>query len=167
MNPHPRDIHATTTAVLAQARARAAAPSACVCPEETDSWFDRSICPDPCGSMHNICVECSLPQGGCAVDARKGSTDNALYALLDLVVAAHEPTVDDENITWCDECFDENLPSEHWTWPCRFYTAAQKAVDFIEGDLAEPTYEMAFGDHEWDDDYDDRPAEHEPAGAPA
>ncbi|MDP9820508.1 hypothetical protein [Nocardioides massiliensis] len=41
----------------------------CQCEDWTDSWFDRSICPEPCGSMHNVCVECSLIQGGCAWDS--------------------------------------------------------------------------------------------------
>ena len=30
-----------------------------------DSWFDRTICPDPCGSMHHVCTECGLPTDEC------------------------------------------------------------------------------------------------------
>lgn len=47
------------------------APFRCGCEDDgetfTDHWFDRSICPEPCGSMHDICVECGYPKGGCMV----------------------------------------------------------------------------------------------------
>lgn len=26
--------------------------------EHEDTWFDRSICPEPCGSMHYVCSDC-------------------------------------------------------------------------------------------------------------
>ncbi len=29
------------------------------------NWFDRELCPEPCGSMHTRCIECGYPQGGC------------------------------------------------------------------------------------------------------
>lgn len=45
-------------------------------PEETDTehqvscqhvyvWFDRTICPPPCNSMHERCDECGATIGGC------------------------------------------------------------------------------------------------------
>lgn len=30
-----------------------------------DTWFDRAICPEPCGAMHTVCVDCSEILGGC------------------------------------------------------------------------------------------------------
>lgn len=38
----------------------------CQC-EESDVWFDRTICPEPCGSMHNVCTECGRIKGYCPV----------------------------------------------------------------------------------------------------
>jgi hypothetical protein len=29
--------------------------------EEPDTWFDRELCPPPCGWMHDRCVKCGLP----------------------------------------------------------------------------------------------------------
>ena len=28
------------------------------CKHENGEWFDRQICPEPCGSMHYRCVDC-------------------------------------------------------------------------------------------------------------
>lgn len=28
-------------------------------------WFDRSFCPEPCGSMHNRCETCGVAVDGC------------------------------------------------------------------------------------------------------
>lgn len=36
------------------------------CPHE-EEWFDRSICPEPCGSMHFYCVDCGQMIGDCAL----------------------------------------------------------------------------------------------------
>lgn len=51
---------------------------ACHCDDDgeafTDHWFDRSICPEPCGFMHDICVECGRVKGGCVV-AELGRTE--------------------------------------------------------------------------------------------
>lgn len=38
----------------------------CACGDSPD-WFDRSICPEPCGSMHYVCEVCTLIKGWCAV----------------------------------------------------------------------------------------------------
>ena len=54
----------------------------CTC-EESGHWFSRSICPEPCGSMHDICVDCSLVKGGCAIEAEAGEPST-----LDLALAA-------------------------------------------------------------------------------
>ncbi|WP_432112831.1 hypothetical protein [Streptomyces sp. S1] len=33
------------------------------------TWFDRSVCADPCGSMHDRCIECGVVVGHpCALD---------------------------------------------------------------------------------------------------
>lgn len=32
------------------------------------NWFDRSVCPAPCGAMHTRCKECGTALDGCPVD---------------------------------------------------------------------------------------------------
>lgn len=39
----------------------------CQCDPPREHWFDRSVCPEPCGSMHNICGECGRVDGYCPV----------------------------------------------------------------------------------------------------
>mgnify|MGYP003575045932 CR=1 FL=1 len=39
----------------------AAAPEPCTHP---DTWFDRTVCAEPCGTMHTICTECGEPLDG-------------------------------------------------------------------------------------------------------
>lgn len=35
----------------------------CNCPEPKPSaWFDRTVCPEPCGAMHYICETCGRVQ---------------------------------------------------------------------------------------------------------
>lgn len=44
-------------------------PFSCLFCHGTDGeWFDRSICPDPCGWMHYRCNDCGRVQGGCALE---------------------------------------------------------------------------------------------------
>lgn len=33
-----------------------------------DNWFDRTLCPEPCGSMHTRCGECGRAHGRCPLD---------------------------------------------------------------------------------------------------
>jgi hypothetical protein len=33
--------------------------------QHPDSWFDRAICPEPCGSAHNRCSRCGSAVNGC------------------------------------------------------------------------------------------------------
>lgn len=33
-----------------------------------NTWFDRTICPDPCDSMHDVCIDCGVVVGHCALD---------------------------------------------------------------------------------------------------
>lgn len=42
-------------------------PPTC-CPKP-DMWFDRSICPEPCGSMHDRCNNCLTTMGGCVLES--------------------------------------------------------------------------------------------------
>lgn len=41
----------------------------CACPscggDGHDNWFDRSICPDPCDSMHTRCENCGAALDYC------------------------------------------------------------------------------------------------------
>lgn len=30
------------------------------------NWFDRTLCPEPCGKMHTCCRECGAILDGCA-----------------------------------------------------------------------------------------------------
>jgi len=30
-----------------------------------DTWFDRTICPEPCGTMHTYCSDCGVHLGYC------------------------------------------------------------------------------------------------------
>lgn len=61
----------------------------CTC-VDTDHWFDRSICPEPCGSMHDICVECERIQHGCPVEAQAGEPSEFHLALADLLTVTAE-----------------------------------------------------------------------------
>ena len=46
-------------------------------PESTcghpDTWFDRTLCPEPCGSMHDRCTECGVVLGRCRLDEPSGN----------------------------------------------------------------------------------------------
>jgi hypothetical protein len=42
------------------------------CGSEADSWYDRSICAEPCGSSHNRCSDCGTAVGGCPIEAGEG-----------------------------------------------------------------------------------------------
>lgn len=45
------------------------------CPHERD-WFDRSFCPEPCGSMHTRCAACGIALGsGCVFDRRSSGSE--------------------------------------------------------------------------------------------
>lgn len=50
--------------------------SATTCPDcvadAGDNWFDRSICPEPCGSMHTRCAKCGGAYGACPFEEDSG-----------------------------------------------------------------------------------------------
>jgi len=54
-----------TPAAVSQPGKEAETAHACT---EFDVWFDRNVCPDPCGAMHQRCDQCGAPIGGCAND---------------------------------------------------------------------------------------------------
>jgi hypothetical protein len=33
-----------------------------------ETWFDRSVCPEPCDSMHYRCRDCGLAVDGCSFE---------------------------------------------------------------------------------------------------
>lgn len=35
-----------------------------------DTWFDREVCPEPCGMMHTRCKGCGTDADGCHWDER-------------------------------------------------------------------------------------------------
>lgn len=39
-----------------------------------DNWFDRSFCPEPCGSMHTRCVPCGAALDGCPFEDEPGQS---------------------------------------------------------------------------------------------
>lgn len=39
------------------------------CGQHAETWFDRSVCAEPCGSAHNRCSACGFPAEDCAHDA--------------------------------------------------------------------------------------------------
>lgn len=39
--------------------------SAC---EHVETWFDRTICPEPCGGMHTRCTACGEALDHCAIE---------------------------------------------------------------------------------------------------
>jgi hypothetical protein len=38
------------------------------CCKDGDIWFDRTLCPKPCGSMHDRCDACGRAVDGCAIE---------------------------------------------------------------------------------------------------
>lgn len=45
------------------------------------TWFDRSVCPEPCSSMHDRCTRCGRAVGGCpleSVDDYEATTGHAI-----------------------------------------------------------------------------------------
>jgi hypothetical protein len=44
------------------------------CTHNGDTWFDRSFCPEPCGSMHDRCVECGCAPG-CYFESEEHADD--------------------------------------------------------------------------------------------
>ena len=85
------DTHNADIEVLREAAALIRKPSnadnGCHCEDDgetfTDHWFDRTICPEPCNTMHDICVECGRPKGGCAFAAEVGKPTPFRLALAD------------------------------------------------------------------------------------
>jgi hypothetical protein len=45
--------------------------------QHSDTWFDRTVCPEPCGAMHDRCTTCGETVNPCALDART-TVDNPL-----------------------------------------------------------------------------------------
>ena len=41
------------------------------CGSTADSWYDRSICAEPCGSSHDRCSDCGAAVGRCPNEAPK------------------------------------------------------------------------------------------------
>lgn len=62
----------------------------CTHPNE---WFDRSICPDPCGSMHYYCTDCGKRMGRCALDEQRERArieqSNDVAAIVSTVLERH------------------------------------------------------------------------------
>lgn len=68
----------------------------------TDHWFDRSICPEPCGSMHDVCVECGRIKGGCPLETAGQTRENAVGVLLRSVLTTHAATA--TGVVLCSTC---------------------------------------------------------------
>ena len=62
------------------------------------TWFDRSICPEPCDTMHDRCTECGKAVDGCDHDE---PTDRATFrdaATGQYVTAEHAATNPDTTV---------------------------------------------------------------------
>lgn len=44
-----------------------------------DVWFDRSVCPAPCGAMHHRCTDCGRAQGHCAYEMYPPPVDAKVF----------------------------------------------------------------------------------------
>jgi hypothetical protein len=55
--------------------------------EVFDTWFDRELCPDPCGAMHTRCNWCGRAVDGCVLE-QESKTSRAIQAR----VAGHTDT---------------------------------------------------------------------------
>lgn len=74
----------------------------CRCGPGGDTWFDRSICPEPCGSMHTRCGACGGTLGVCWWDeeqARPSDYDLAVARMLSQAADALE------HPDLCMDCF--------------------------------------------------------------
>lgn len=104
--------------------------SRCSCEDDgetfTDHWFDRSICPEPCGMMHDICCECGYPKGGCQAmaDARSkgGRLADSWLAVADLLTCH----ADGIERTWSQHATD--------TWPEPYRRSLAVARAFLKED---------------------------------
>lgn len=43
-------------------------PPCAACGSTADSWFDRGVCPEPCGSAHNRCSDCGAAVDACPIE---------------------------------------------------------------------------------------------------
>jgi len=50
-----------------------------------NTWFDRNICPEPCGQMHYICEDCGQIAGTCVLESKRVEMSTQ-----DLVFLFHE-----------------------------------------------------------------------------
>lgn len=76
INWHTSDCRGRHNAVIAKARdlhrvAFAAGLLDAECKHDGAQWFDRTICADPCGSMHQRCVACGSAYGHCCWEGRQ------------------------------------------------------------------------------------------------
>lgn len=97
--------------------------SRCACEDGgetfTDHWFDRSICPEPCGMMHDICVECGYPKGGCSVMAAGRANGDRLASSW---LAAADWL--DRTAAWADVCgYDVVQPTDPPSYERAMYDA--------------------------------------------
>ena len=60
------------------------------CTHPNGTWFDRSICPEPCGFMHNRCVDCGIADS-CIRETPKFKAEQhaARHKALSTVVFGH------------------------------------------------------------------------------
>lgn len=94
---------------------------ACV---EFDAWFDRTVCADPCGSMHQRCTACGAALDGCAWFA----AETAAAA----PVAGQPPADTGEEAQFgVDGC--TCIPFTRQTNPPRYLNRPTDTVDMISG----------------------------------
>lgn len=55
----------------------------CDCTPGGGTWFDRSICPEPCASMHTRCQECGGTLGACRWEDERRKPSPFVLAVAD------------------------------------------------------------------------------------
>lgn len=95
MTMTPDEIIATIEQAVRAARTSALLGT-CACPIDANgnpppSWFDRSYCPEPCGSMHDVCEACCRVVGHCPVSAAAEQERLSVLAHAEWVLVEHRP----------------------------------------------------------------------------
>lgn len=92
----------------------------CDCPPDSDgrkpdAWFDRSICPEPCGNMHYVCETCCRVQDRClileqaAVPIDWRARAMRAEAVVEATLALARRWKGDDSRTYVSSCADDLL----------------------------------------------------------
>jgi hypothetical protein len=68
------------------------------------AWFDRTVCPEPCSSMHDRCTLCGRAVGGCPLESADGYEATTGHAITCGAGFGAGCQCDDEGRPPCDHC---------------------------------------------------------------